>query len=238
MEQTAQRTAGTGLFGGDFTNAILEVIETPIGLFNCPTRRNGGPYPYSGATYYSGDDHLQKMSISGSQLIARADYACCVGSGNEDENFGGLGGGDGLELINPTTGLPGNPPPPTNCTGIIFQASKTRVGDVTRGTSHTFLIGEKYLNPDNYYTGIDPSDNEGMYNGEDNDNSRDTGSGTPLQDKNGYQNTQIFGSAHGAGLNMLIADGSVQFIVYSVDPTLWLPAGHKNLDPTFVADPW
>ena len=43
--------------------------------------------------------------------------------------------------------------PPTG--GIIFQASKTRVSDISRGTSPTFLLGERYLNPDNYETGSD-----------------------------------------------------------------------------------
>jgi prepilin-type N-terminal cleavage/methylation domain-containing protein len=229
MEQTAARNLGKGLTA-DFNTEMLELLETPIPMYNCPTRRTGGPYPYSGATYYSIDAHSNKQSITGGNLMARADYATCVGSENTDENFGGIEGGDGVDPHS-------SPPPPTDATGIMFQASKIRVSDVSRGTSHTFLLGEKYLNPVNYATGSDPSDNEGQYNGEDNDNSRDTFS-PPLQDTPGLQDTERFGSAHPAGLNMLIADGSVQFINYSVDPTIWRPAGNRNVDPTFVGDPW
>jgi prepilin-type N-terminal cleavage/methylation domain-containing protein len=229
MEQTAARDLGKGLTS-DFNTELLQLLETPIPMFNCPTRRNGGPYPYSGATYYTVGKLSNKESVSGGSLMARADYATCVGSENTDENFGGLMGGDNVDPK-------GNPPPPTDATGIIFQASKIRVLDVTRGTSHTFLLGEKYLNPADYDTGKDPSDNEGMYNGEDNDNSRDTFS-QPLQDRLGLQDTERFGSAHPAGLNMLIADGSVQFINYDVDPSVWTPAGNRNVDVNFVGDPW
>jgi hypothetical protein len=46
--------------------------------------------------------------------------------------------------------------------------------DITHGTSNTFLIGEKYLNPDAYTTGLDFADNENLDAGFDNDNSRCT----------------------------------------------------------------
>ncbi len=109
--------------------------------------------------------------------------------------------------------------------------------DITRGASHTFLAGERYHNPDDYYTGSDGADNEGYYNGQDNDNNRDTAS-VPMQDKPGYIDPGRFGSAHAGGLFMLMCDGSVQFILYGVDLAVWMPAGNRNLDPNFSADPW
>src|SRR5439155_13749124 len=115
--------------------------------------------------------------------------------------------------------------------------SKTRVADVTRGTTHTFLAGERYINPDNYTTGKDSADNEGQYNGGDNDNSRCTFN-PPMQDRSGFADSKRFGSAHGGGLNMLVADGSVQFVSYAVSIDVWKPAGTRYMDQNWLADPW
>jgi prepilin-type N-terminal cleavage/methylation domain-containing protein len=235
IEQDALRKLGHGQVGQTFIDDMTELVTTPVATYNCPTRRTGGPWIYSWGgsyNYFSADDHNVKQSLSApnGSLLARADYAANVGSENQDESFGNIGGGDGVDILHP-------PAPPTDATGVIFEASKVRVADITRGTSHTFMIGERYLDPDNYYSGKDAADNEGMYSGEDNDNSRNTFS-PPLQDTPGLQDGERFGSAHPAGLNMLLCDGSVQFITYSVDPTLWTPAGNRNFDVNFVADPW
>jgi prepilin-type N-terminal cleavage/methylation domain-containing protein/prepilin-type processing-associated H-X9-DG protein len=238
LEQTALRKLGHGKTGQAFQDDMTQLMITPVAMFNCPTRRTGGPWPYTWAgsySYFSGEDSGTKRTLStsaetGDQVLARCDYAVCVGDENRDEDFGSIGGGDGVDLHHP-------PAPPTDATGIIFQASKTRVSDITRGTSHTFLLGERYLNPDNYFTGKDAADNEGQYSGEDNDNSRNTYA-IPMQDKHGVADGERFGSAHAGGLNMLMADGSVHFITYDVSLTAWTPAGNRNLNPSFTEDPF
>ena len=89
----------------------------------------------------------------------------------------------------------------------------------------TYLFGEKYLNPINYYDGtLDPTDNNPVYAGFDwdwqrcslFDAQRNIWSG-PLRDTPGYPNYYDFGSAHATGLNMAFCDGSVQAIGYSID---------------------
>ncbi len=67
------------------------------------------------------------------------------------------------------------------------------MADISRGTSQTFLLGERYLDPDRYFDGTDPGDNEAMFVGTDNDNSRET-SVLPIQDTRGVQDTQRFGT--------------------------------------------
>jgi prepilin-type processing-associated H-X9-DG protein len=116
--------------------------------------------------------------------------------------------------------------------GVIYQRSQTRITDISNGTSNTYLIGEKYLNPTDYFTGQDPADNEVMYIGTDNDIERVTFSPeyatTPRQDKRGYQNTQIFGSAHVSGCNMLYCDGRVEFVDYNIAQAVHTRAGDRR----------
>jgi prepilin-type processing-associated H-X9-DG protein len=226
IEQGDLRKLGHGKIGAAFAADLKQLVETPVVTFNCPTRRTGGPWPSYAYTYYSGTDtgFKQTLTESGGGL-ARSDYAACVGDLGQDENFESIGGDDGADLHHP-------PPPAPDATGIIYMASKTRPGDVSRGLTQTFLIGERYCNPNDYFTGNDPADNEGMYSGSDNDNSRDTSS-VPLQDKPGLQDGQRFGSAHNGGLNMLYADGSVHFINYDVSLANWYPMGNRN-SPTIV----
>jgi prepilin-type processing-associated H-X9-DG protein len=80
-------------------------------------------------------------------------------------------------------------------------------------------VGEKYLNPDDYYDGLDGADNESMYAGYDNDNHRctNTSSGQPMQDTPGYSNSCNFGSVHAGNFNMGFCDGSVHTISYGID---------------------
>ena len=115
---------------------------------------------------------------------------------------------------------------------MIYQRSEIRIGDVTNGTSNTYLLGEKYLNPVDYKTGQDPADNEHMYIGAGNDINRivycTATQYRPLQDKRGYQNTKIFGSAHVGGFNMLYCDGRVETVAYTVEPAVHMRAGDRR----------
>ena len=190
-----------------------QMVVTTLPLFNCPSRRAGGPYP--GNSLY----HNYGGFVSTSQ--ARADYAACCGDNAPDEIYGGPSSyaqGDNPSYAWPST---------SSFNGILFQRSRIRLVDIQRGTSNTFMIGERYLNPDRYYDGRDGSDNECMYVGFDNDISRSSDY-PPMQDRKGVGSTFAFGSAHTAGFNMAMCDGSVQFINYDIDMTVYLPMGSRN----------
>ena len=95
-------------------------------------------------------------------------------------------------------------------------------GRRTDGTEQTYLLGEKYLCPDNYANGQDLSDNEGVLGGDNADRSRWSGTPPnnwlpPMQDTPGVVDWLGFGSAHPNGFNMAFCDGAVQFMNYTID---------------------
>ena len=95
-----------------------------------------------------------------------------------------------------------------------------KIVDITDGTSNTYLLGEKYLCPDNYANGNDVGDNEDAMMGYNQDIARWHYSGyPPIQDRPGWVNGVSFGSAHANGFQMAFCDGSVHMISYSIDPT-------------------
>ena len=115
-------------------------------------------------------------------------------------------------------------------TGVIYNYSETTISDITDGTSSTYLIGEKYMNPDNYASGMDWGDDQGMYEACGVDTCRwgyitkrdPPASYAARPDQRGLAMDQsgIFGSAHLSGCNYVFCDGSVHSISYEVDGTL------------------
>jgi prepilin-type N-terminal cleavage/methylation domain-containing protein len=191
-----------------------QMISTPLSLYNCPTRRTGGPFA-------GGVHSYNNFGGVNAPQMARTDYAANSGDNAGDENNGG-----------PTNLADGDTnwkwaSYATTWTGVVFVGSEVHFSDIINGTSNTYLIGEKYLDPDNYLNGTDPGDNENMYVGFDNDTTRSTDY-PPTQDKPGVQNTFWFGSMHPGGLNMLNCDGSVAVIAYNIDPAVFKQGGRRN----------
>jgi prepilin-type N-terminal cleavage/methylation domain-containing protein/prepilin-type processing-associated H-X9-DG protein len=198
--------------------AMQMMARTPIPLFNCPTRRRALPYPDVSSHMYYVYTFPQFHNDQG----ARSDYAACAGDGQHDEIFGG-----------PDTWAHGlsdswwdQNHPTSEYTGVIYQRSETTIAEILNGTSNTYLVGEKYLNPNDYETGLDGGDNENLCVGMDNDLSR-TSLYPPMQDKRGVLNTYAFGSAHPSGFNMLYCDGSVRYLTYSLDLAIHKQAGRR-----------
>jgi prepilin-type N-terminal cleavage/methylation domain-containing protein len=86
--------------------------------------------------------------------------------------------------------------------------------EVTDGTSHTILVGEKAMDPRNYNTGTWIWDEPFFTGGSDN-TSRD--GPDILRDAVGVAFEQNWGAAHPSGAPSLFADGSVRHITYGTD---------------------
>ncbi len=223
VEQQNLRNLGKGENSPQLEQVLGTVLETPVPLFNCPSRRYGGPYPvlpqYS--TYLVGIGSTGSTSTISVSRMARTDYAANAGSQSFNELFAGplsLAEGDNANYPWPSTDA---------CNGIFYQRSAVSIAQITRGTSNTFLAGERYLNAIHYLDGNQLGDNEGMYVGFDNDSYRITAD-PPLRDQSNINNSRIFGSAHVAGVNMLYGDGSVRLVTYSVDPEIFFDAGRRS----------
>lgn len=215
IEQDGLHNIGHGLPLAQKNLESTVRIGRTMALLNCPSRRDGGPYPNAGNFFYANAKNPPPV-------LARADYAANAGDQQTDEFFSGppsLAAGDNPKFAWPNT---------NGLTGMIFQRSMIRIHDAKYGTSNVYLLGEKYLNPDHYTDGKDPSDNENMYVGFDNDIYRTTFF-PPLKDRHGVTNTFIFGGPHPGGVNMLMCDGSVQYVGWDIEPAIHKRAGNRML---------
>ncbi len=211
VEQEQLHKLGAGLDTNGKKAALAQVIKTPLPLFNCPSRRPPRLYPTS-KVYHNAD---------ATGTAAKSDYAANTGSQQADEWAGPSNMNDGL---NPNyNGWPNT----AQYTGVMFLRSQIAASDISSGMSNTYAAGEKYLDPAHYKTGSDKADNESMYAGFDNDNSRSTRN-APLQDQWGHDDPYRFGSIHVGSCNMLFCDGSVRAVNYAIDPAIHLKAGSRK----------
>jgi prepilin-type N-terminal cleavage/methylation domain-containing protein len=112
-------------------------------------------------------------------------------------------------------------------TGIVRYRYPTRFAEITDGTSSTLLAGDKRQNL--ALLGATDDDDTGYATGFDQDVVRYT-TRPPLPDYRAQSGTGDlrFGSSHFGGFNVVLADGSVHFLSYSIDPTTFSNLGNKN----------
>ena len=106
--------------------------------------------------------------------------------------------------------------------GVIYARSTVKQTEVIDGLSHTFLCGEKYLNPDLYYNGNDVGDSGPMFQGYDWDIVRlaEQNRLSSLSGSARLYNLYVeFRQHHPASFNMACCDGSVHSFSYDIDPT-------------------
>jgi prepilin-type N-terminal cleavage/methylation domain-containing protein len=231
-----------GLTGSNKVTALNLMYKTPISIYVCPTRRQAIVYPV--APYNADLNVAQCGTVDGA---ARCDYAANAGTyfthdggtGYNQYDYGPKTMAEGLDpnyqwgdlSFKGASISPRMPLGPPGADGISYKRSAIQIKDIPDGLSHTYLVGEKYLNPDDYVTGLDWADNESLYAGFGNDTYRATGweappNGTgpglipPMRDRRGYAQFEAFGSPHPQVWNMVFCDGAVHSISYDIEPNL------------------
>ncbi len=182
------RRLGIGTTGLDRSRALVSRCRKAPSVFNCPTRRGWRSYPQTW--------NQQPLSQGGPLRepivwAAKSDYAACSGDGERVEfdwrwtGPSSLAEGDDSRFVWPDS---------KSFTGVIFGRSEIRDRQIRDGLAQTYLLGEKYVNPRTYDTGEDWGDNENLYAGFNNDNSRSSGH-PPRRDRPAVDWRNAFGSA-------------------------------------------
>ncbi|MDO4551208.1 MAG: DUF1559 domain-containing protein [Planctomycetia bacterium] len=207
-------------------------LKTPLPFLYCPSRRDAVVYP---CTISGGFFNTNTPSA-----VGKTDY--CY-NGGDGKDIAAFGKGDGFNNLTETAwrqqtfGMeyPGcDRTKSTIANGLSQRRTGIRPEWVTDGGSYTYLLGEKYLNPDTYTTGTAGHDDQGWSIGFDQDIVRFSKHNTedkaiPFRDRSGYSTPEFaFGSAHPDHFMMSMCDGSVRGILYSIDPEVHAHLGIRN----------
>jgi prepilin-type N-terminal cleavage/methylation domain-containing protein len=206
--------------------------ETPVAVFNCPTRRPMFPRGYSL------DETWQPSNSDPMQQVVRGDYAANAGHGEGGMKFptyDASGKVTGYQYIAPPKGYANlntwKYPKEKDQSGVNFLGAEIRLREITDGTSKVYMVGEKYLNPDLYEAegDGDGGDNHSLYQGFDWDINRWAWMDwPPMQDTPGFNSFERFGSAHPGGWHMVYCDGSVHTLAYDIDPLAHMQLSNRH----------
>jgi len=211
--------------------------HTPISLLMCPndpvgpkqrTWTHSSPGP--GGPFPALDGSGPSQGFSGNYVTS---------SGSTYFNLGILDGG-----TNPSSKFS------ANLNGLFFAVSKVRMKDITDGTSHTAMLSEIILSPDNsdddlrgrYYNSCGGNVNfVTLYPPNTSIADRlNWLSASAVPEAPAFPCTRCFSdkayasarSYHAGGVNLVAADGSVHFVPNEIDPTVYRSFGSRNGAPT------
>jgi prepilin-type processing-associated H-X9-DG protein len=232
IEQQALHDLGRGLPPAQKNAANLQRMSVPLAGLYCPTRRPASAYPWISSSATGGVGFFNADTPANKSLVARNDYAACLGiwqywwDPSADRGPPDLATGD-RDADNPINMTSGFGYVLGGARGVIFAGSMIKMMDIKDGTGTTYMLGEKYINSDAYLSGTDSGDNETTMLGSDIDNQRGAAF-LAYRDRPGTSNVYSFGSAHDSGVHMAFCDGSVQVLSFAIDATIHRCLGNRS----------
>ena len=163
-------------------------------------------------------------------MVGKTDYAMCAG---HEYPF---------SFSNPQTPSPDYPGPTSiegasthswqelpedSVNGVSYRRSEIRPAHIRDGESSTYLVGEKYMNPRLYTTGMAGSDGRSWNVGFCTDIYKWV-QARPSQDAPGQWHNSRFGSPHSAGWHCVFCDGSVHLLRFNIDVDVHRRLGVRN----------
>jgi prepilin-type N-terminal cleavage/methylation domain-containing protein len=240
LEDQAVHQIGAGITNLNDKKAALTILSsTPVATFYCPTRRPAAATPNLYNT-------AQGVNANIVDVQARTDYAANVGPRVPVTNVLATQWNDGGPAsfedaaTNPEAFFKGRKRNGkewlAGIHGIVFQAVEYKLSQVEDGTAKTYMVGEKYLQPEFYnaargeFRGIlNYGDDQSAWAGDDLDTCRNADiESQPHQDQPGLQDWYSFGSAHAAVFHMAMCDASVHSISYDIDPVAHERLGNRR----------
>ena len=216
MEESGVHDLARGLEGKARRDAITRTIQVTFPMLHCPSKREAELSVVTGPV----------TNGNAVRAASKTDYATCVGDApfsdwsNFPRSFAQAA------TYNWQTHKGHN--------GVCYQISKVRIGQISDGTSKTYMVGEKALDPQRYKDGSDWGDNEFLLGGYNRDFHR-TVALPPARDQIGVRMHFQFGSVHQSGWHMCNVDGSVRPIDYGIARPVHRAYGVRN-DGTAITD--
>jgi prepilin-type processing-associated H-X9-DG protein len=203
-----------------------KLVSSPLPDLYCPSRRVAANYPL-GTAWISTNAGTHTYS-------AKSDYAANAGSSERDadDGFALAGWGPSPEVFRESAaGAMFEPLSAATRNGLQFKQSVVRLDEIVDGGAQTYLVGEKYVNPESYegllFRDQDTGENESAYTGFNRDHCRTTFN-PPQHDTAGFRADHEFGGPHLGGFNISFCDGSIRFVSFDVDPKVHAESGNRR----------
>lgn len=233
IEEATVHQMGAGLTGTAKRDAHRDRLASPLSMINCPSRRSAALLEYG-----SGWSVTPFANATFPTKVARSDYAANGGSffqtacNPAPPYYVSAAPNCGAGPINLAEGDSANASKTFDeraslTQGMFILGTPVRLVMATDGLSNTMLIGEKRVRAKGYH--LDAGDNEAALIGENPDISRWT-IDTPQPDyaELSTSDWKRFGSAHATVFGVTFCDGSVSFLNYSVDPSVFEHFGNRS----------
>jgi prepilin-type N-terminal cleavage/methylation domain-containing protein len=190
---------------------LTTAVSTPMPNLYCPTRRSPEAYPL-----------WKEVAEALGPTGARTDYAINGGSAAPVTELG-------EEAVKAATAPEEPEVDPEDeawvvlgLDGVWALGLRTSLKMIVDGSSHTYLLGEKAMDTLKYETGEDVGDRSPIagltdHSGAANSYVRFAAVAPAADVPDNCRACHNFGSAHHSGMNMALADGSVQTLTYEMD---------------------